>query len=100
MDLLSNDFNDFQETQTNEEIFKEDMAQFETSMILNSIQSFENKKKKEFQKSPNQPYFDLMTLFQLQIYNKPESPIEIPDSEFHTQTPKKGNKIRLEDKIV
>ena len=48
MDLLSNDFNDFQETQTNEEIFKEDMAQFETSMVLNSIQSFENKKKKEY----------------------------------------------------
>ena len=82
-----------------DEEFKEDIDQFETTMTLNYIQSFERKKKSNFQKNSVQPSFDLMTLFQLHLYNNPQNPIKIPDSDFLNKE-QNDNNFRLENKSV
>lgn len=88
-----------QEILADEEEFKEDIDQFETTMTLNYIQSFERKKKNDYQKNSVKPSFDLMTLFQLHLYNNPQNPIKIPDSDFRTQD-QNDNNFRLENKMV
>ena len=74
--------NDLPEINKEEEDSKDDIVQFETTMVLNSIESFKNKKITEIKKQDKHQYFDLMSIFQFNLYRNPQKPIQIPESEF------------------
>lgn len=87
------------EIKPEEEDFKDDIIQFETSMVVTSVEFFKKKKNNEFSKQPKQPRFDLMSLFQLQLYQNPQDPIKISDSDYHVSNSEIEKKFQLDNKI-